>query len=75
MNFEENFKEFENIVKKLESPNLTLGDGVALFEQGVALLKECYKSLGEAKGKITVLTKELDRIVEAPLNLEEDKNK
>lgn len=75
MNFENNFKEFEAIVKKLEDPSLTLNDGVALFEKGVALLKECYASLGEAKGKITVLTKELDGIIEGPLNLEEDKNK
>ena len=75
MNFESDFKEFESIVKKLENPNLTLNEGVALFEKGVALLKDCYASLGEAKGKITVLTKELDSIIEAPLTLDEDKNK
>lgn len=75
MNFENSFKEFEKIVKQLENPNLTLNEGVELFEKGVALLKECYGALGEAKGKITVLTKQLDEIVEMPLNLDEGKNK
>lgn len=75
MNFEQSFKEFEAIVKKLEDPTLTLNDGVALFEKGVELLKDCYSQLGEAKGKITVLTKQLDGIIENPLDLNEDKNK
>lgn len=75
MNFESNFKQFEEIVKKLENPSLTLNEGVELFEKGVALLKDCYSALGEAKGKITVLTKDLDKIIEQPLTLDEDKNK
>lgn len=74
MDFESSFKEFEEIVKKLESSNITLAQGIELFEKGVSLLKKCYASLGEAKGKITVLSKELDAIVEQPLDLDSDKN-
>lgn len=75
MDFEKAYKQFEEIVKKLESQNLPLNEGIALFEKGVTLLKECYNSLGESKGKITVLNKQLDEIIETPLDLVEDKNK
>lgn len=74
MDFETSFKQFEEIIKKLEASNLTLAQGIELFEKGVSLLKDCYASLGEAKGKITVLEKQLDEIVAVPLELNSEKN-
>lgn len=75
MEFEKIYKDFEQIIKKLENGGLGLDESIKLFEQGVNLLKQCYSALGESKGKITVLSEELAQMVEKPLDLSEDKNK
>ena len=75
MEFEKIYKDFEQIIKKLENGGLGLDESIKLFEQGVNLLKQCYSALGESKGKITVLSEELAQMVEKPLDLLEDKHK
>ncbi len=75
MEFEKIYKEFEAIIRKLETGGLGLDESIGLFEQGVNLLKQCYSALGESKGKITVLSEELAQMVEKPLDLAEDNNR
>ena len=67
MSFEDKLLALEEVVKKLESPEMGIDEGVKLFDEGVKLSKECYEILHATKGKITVIKKELNEIVEKPL--------
>lgn len=68
MDFESRVKELQNIASKMEDSNLKMADGVKLYEQGVALAKECYEELNEVKGKITVIKQDLDKFKEESLD-------
>ena len=64
MNFETAYSKLEEIVKKLEGQNVSLEESIALFNSGIELSKECLKFLNEAKGKIQLLTDELNNLCE-----------
>ena len=55
-NFEKSLSELENIIKKLESEDVSLDESIALFEKGVVLSNECRKTLEKAENKIITLT-------------------
>lgn len=55
MTFEEAVKRLEEIVKELESDELTLEASLALFEEGVNLSKTCQELLEGAEGAIEKL--------------------
>ncbi len=55
MTFEEAVKRLEEIVKELESDELTLEKSLALFEEGVTLSKTCQELLEGAEGAIEKL--------------------
>ncbi|MBU4484796.1 exodeoxyribonuclease VII small subunit [bacterium] len=55
--FEKNVKTLEDLVKKLESGNLTLDDSLKAFEEGIGLTRTCEGQLKEAKTKIEKLIK------------------
>lgn len=57
ISFEENLKELEDIVKKLEGGDVALDEMLELFEQGIARTKECNQQLREAEQKISILVK------------------
>lgn len=59
VNFEENLKELETLVKKLESGEMSLEDSLNNFEKAVGYYKNCKKSLSEAEQKIKILTDNL----------------
>ena len=52
MNLDEKMLKLKEITEKLENSNVTLEEGIKLFEEGSALAKECYQALNEVKGKI-----------------------
>ena len=54
-NFELNLKKLEELVKKLDSDELTLDESIALFEEGVKLSKKCSDKLESAERKINIL--------------------
>ncbi|MCI6946046.1 MAG: exodeoxyribonuclease VII small subunit [Clostridiales bacterium] len=64
MNFETAYSKLEEIVKKLEGQNVSLEESIALFNSGIELSKECLKFLKESKGKIQLLTDELNNLCE-----------
>ena len=64
MDYENQLCELEKIVNKLESGNVTLEEGVSLFEKGVSLTKDCLQSLSEYKGKITIIQDEVNKLME-----------
>ena len=57
--FEEQLKELEEIVKALQSPDLTLNESMKLYKKGVALTHSCEKELEKAEGDLKKLTENL----------------
>jgi exodeoxyribonuclease VII small subunit len=55
--FEQSLARLEEIVRKLESANLSLDEAMKLFEEGVQLSRDCQKHLEEAEGKVEILLK------------------
>ena len=58
--FERSLARLEEVVRRLESPQLSLDDAMKLFEEGVSLSRECQKQLEEAEGKVEILLKKAD---------------
>jgi len=58
--FEKSLLRLEEVVKRLESPDLALDEAMKLFEEGVKLSRECQKQLEEAEGRVEVLLKKAD---------------
>ena len=50
--FEENLKELESLVSKLESGGLTLEESLDKFEKGITLYKDCKAKLQSAEKRI-----------------------
>lgn len=55
VSFEENLRELESIVARLEDGDVSLDEMMKLFESGVAKTRECNEQLKKAEQKITVL--------------------
>ena len=60
MSLEDNLKKLEVITEKLENPSLSMDEGVKLYEEGMLLAKDCYKSLNEIKGKVTIIKQDIE---------------
>jgi exodeoxyribonuclease VII small subunit len=58
--FERSLARLEEVVQKLESPQLSLDEAMKLFEEGVGLSRECQKQLEEAEGRVEILLKKAD---------------
>jgi len=55
--FEQSLARLEEIVRKLESADLSLDEAMKLFEEGVQLSRDCQKYLEQAEGKVEILLK------------------
>ncbi len=55
LSFEEAYKKLEQIAERLEDPEISLDESIALFEEGVKLSKYCSEVLEKAKQKIEIL--------------------
>lgn len=60
MSFEAAMARLEEIVKLLESGSAPLDQSLALFEEGVALVKLCNSRLDAAEQKVKILTRAED---------------
>lgn len=58
--FERSMARLEQVVKKLDSPELPLDEAMKLFEEGVTLARDCQKQLEEAEARIEILLKKAD---------------
>lgn len=58
MTIEEQFKELDNILAKMENNETTLEESFACYEQGMRLLKDAHASLDEVEKKIEILGKD-----------------
>jgi exodeoxyribonuclease VII small subunit len=71
--FEKSLARLEEVVKRLESPDLSLDEAMKLFEEGVKLSRECQKQLEEAEGRVEILLKKADgKIVPEPFKPEDE---
>lgn len=57
LTFEGALRELEGRVQKLESGDLPLDDALRLFEEGVALVRQCHERLDAADARILVLSR------------------
>lgn len=68
--FEEAMQRLEEIVQGLEGGDLSLGDSLKAFEEGMALSKFCSMELEAAEKKVTLLVKESGgKLSETPFEL------
>ena len=58
--FEKSLARLEEVVRRLESPQLSLDEAMKLFQEGVELSRECQKQLEEAEGRVEILLKKAD---------------
>ncbi|TET51960.1 MAG: exodeoxyribonuclease VII small subunit [Deltaproteobacteria bacterium] len=69
--FEDAMKELEDIVKRLESGDLSLEESLKIFEEGIALSRYCFKKLEEAEKRVSILIKDEEGIKREPFASEE----
>ena len=73
--FEKSLTRLEEVVKRLESADLSLDEAMRLFEEGVKRSRECQKQLEEAEGRVEILLKKADgKIAAEPFDPEEENN-
>jgi len=60
LDFEKSLARLEDVVKRLEQPNLPLTEAMKLFEEGLQLAQQCQKQLQEAEGRVEILLKSAD---------------
>ena len=66
-NFEEALARLDEIVRGLEEQKTPLDASLALFEEGVGLVKLCTQLLDNAEQKVKILTRdETGQVIEAP---------
>ncbi len=63
MTFEAALARLEEIVRSMESGTAMLDQSLALFEEGVGLVKFCTKALDNAEQRVKILQKEDDGAV------------
>jgi exodeoxyribonuclease VII small subunit len=61
--FEEAIEKLDAIVSKLETGSASLDESLALFEEGVKLVKICNEKLDSAEQKVRILTESEDGVV------------
>ncbi len=54
-NLEQSFLELNDIIKKLESEDISLEDSFSLYQEGMKLLKSCNESIDKVEKQLIVL--------------------
>jgi exodeoxyribonuclease VII small subunit len=57
LSFEQALVELEGIVRQLEEGEIGLAEGLARYETGVKLLRQCYHMLEQAQNRIELLNR------------------
>lgn len=65
---DEKLKKLESIASQLDKDDITLDEGVKLFEEGTKLAKECYQDLTSVKGKMFVIKEDIEKMKEELLD-------
>ncbi|MDO5040760.1 MAG: exodeoxyribonuclease VII small subunit [Peptoniphilus sp.] len=70
--YESAFKKLEEIIKELESEDISLENSVEKYEEGLKLYEYCSKLLTEYEGRVKILMKENSEIREQDFQRVED---
>ena len=62
--YESSFKELENIIKELESKDISLEDSIKKYEEGIELYKYLNNTLKAYEGKIKTIAEENSEFIE-----------
>ena len=72
--FEKSLVRLEEVVKRLESADLSLDEAMKFFEEGVKLSRDCQKQLEEAEGRVEILLKKADgKVIAERFDVEDEK--
>lgn len=58
MKFEENMKQLEAVIRKMESGNISLDEMIKSFEEGKRLVDKCREDLAAVRLRIEKVSKE-----------------
>jgi exodeoxyribonuclease VII small subunit len=70
--FEKTLAELEQLVKRMESGELSLEDSLAAFEKGIKLTRECQQSLLAAEQKVQILLEENGKLISSDFDADDD---
>ena len=62
--YESSFKELENIIRELESKDISLEDSIKKYEKGIELYKYLNNTLKAYEGKIKTIAEENSEFIE-----------
>lgn len=62
--YESSFKELENIIRELESKDISLEDSIKKYEKGIELYKYLNNTLKDYEGKIKTIAEENSEFIE-----------
>ncbi len=68
LSFEQALQRLEQVVRELETGELSLDNALALFQEGVALARQCGLQLDQAEARIEKLLEQNGEAVTAPLD-------
>ena len=72
--FEEAVGKLEDIVRKMETGDMTLEESLKAFEEGIKLARLCSRKLDEAERRVEILLKQEGELVIKPLQVEENES-
>lgn len=72
--FEQQLDKLEEVVKKMESGELSLEESLKAYESGIDLVSNCQEALNQAKQKISILSEKANDSKLEQLNINIDNN-
>ncbi len=69
--FEDALRKLEEILRTMETGDLTLEESLKAFEEGIRLSRLCTERLDEAERRVEILLKEEEKVVIKPFAGEE----
>jgi exodeoxyribonuclease VII small subunit len=72
--FEEALGRLEDIVKRMETGDMTLEESLKAFEEGIKLARLCSRRLDEAERRVEILLKQEEELVTRPFKVEENES-
>lgn len=58
LSIEESFDYLDEVIEKMEDPDISLEDSFALYEKGMQVLKEASKTVDEVEKKVKLIDEE-----------------
>lgn len=68
LSFEQALQRLEEVVRELEGGDLSLEQALTLFQEGVALARQCGTQLDQAEARIEQLLEEDGQVITVPLD-------